>query len=89
MFQKVYCWPLGCCKWPGKAWKARDGTKRELDFSAEFARTAWEAGGEEHRDKTKGGGKKGQCKRTQHGTRQGFHGKSWPMQNYTSRSSEV
>lgn len=34
LFRKVHCWPPECRKWPGKAWKARNGTKRELDFSA-------------------------------------------------------
>lgn len=44
-FEKYIVGPLECCKWPGKPWKARDGTKRELGFSAEFLRTAREAGG--------------------------------------------
>ena len=35
--------PPGCRKWPGKAWKARDASKRELNFSGEFVGTACEA----------------------------------------------
>lgn len=59
-FEKYIAGPHECCKWPGKAWKAKDGTKGELDFSAEFLRTAQEAGDEEHRNRTKGGGRKSQ-----------------------------
>ena len=41
-----------------KAWKARDATKRQLDFSTEFLGAAWKVAGERHRYKTKGGGGK-------------------------------
>lgn len=39
---------------PDMAWKARDGKKRGMNYSAQFLRTAWEAVGEGHRNKTKG-----------------------------------
>lgn len=38
---------------PGMAWKASDGKKRRMNYSAQFLRTAWEAVGEGHRNKTK------------------------------------
>lgn len=56
-----------------KAWKARDATKRQLDFSTEFLGAAWEVAGERHRYKMKGGeGKAVSRKRTPIGNKAGI-----------------